>query len=143
MLIYLKPLSLFPELHSDTLFGAITFAMNELYPEKIKDMISEFNNNQPPFLISSAFPFFYDDERKIRFFPKLILNQKENNLDTETLKGYKKIKYLEEELFFDLIKGDISEIDILSNFEDYYSFKGLLMKKDYEVDIDLNNFGIN
>lgn len=137
MLIYLKPLSLFPDLHSDTLFGAITFAISELYPEKVDEMISEFNNNQPPFLISSAFPFAYCGEEKIRFFPKLILNQKENNLDTDTLKKYKNIKFMEEDLFYDLIKGDISELDILNNFNDYYSFKGFLMKNDYGIDIDL------
>ena len=32
MLIYIKPLSTFPKLHSDTLFGALTSAISELYP---------------------------------------------------------------------------------------------------------------
>ncbi len=138
MLIYLKPLSLFPDLHSDTLFGAITFAISELYPEKVDGMISEFENNQPPFLISSAFPYVYADERKIKFFPKLILNQEDAKLDTEIFKKYKKIKYLEEDLFIDLIRGDISELDLMNNLECFNSSNGMLMKEDLDV---VSDFG--
>ena len=42
MLIYLEPLSLFPELHSDTIFGALTYAIKELYgEEKVKEMTNQ------------------------------------------------------------------------------------------------------
>lgn len=37
MLVYIKPLSMFPKLHSDTLFGALTSAINELFPDKIDE----------------------------------------------------------------------------------------------------------
>ena len=56
MLIYIKPLSVFPELHSDRLFGAIFSAISELYPEKLNEIIENFEDNNPPFIISSAFP---------------------------------------------------------------------------------------
>lgn len=57
MLIYLKPLSIFPELHSDTLFGAITYAISQLYPEKVDEMVKSFED-EPPFIISSTFPLY-------------------------------------------------------------------------------------
>ena len=56
MLIYIKPLSVFPELHSDRLFGAIFSAISELYPEKLNEIIENFEDNNPPFIISSTFP---------------------------------------------------------------------------------------
>lgn len=147
MLIYLKPLSLFPELHSDTLFGALTYAISELYPDKIESMLQEFENNQIPFLISSTFPFVFNNDEKIRFFPKIILNQQNNfKFDAKIFKDYKKIKFIEEKLFFDLIKGNIKELDILSNLEEgsktddskdhYFKSKELLMSKKYSLDID-------
>ena len=50
MLIYLEPLSLFPELHSDTIFGALTYAIKELYgEEKVKEMretLNEWNKDE-------------------------------------------------------------------------------------------------
>ena len=59
MLVYIKPLSTFPKLHSDTLFGALTSAVSELYPDKVEDMLNEFKNNNPPFFISSTFPVIF------------------------------------------------------------------------------------
>ena len=61
MLIYLKPLSIFPELHSDTLFGAITYAISQLYPEKVDEMV-KFFEDEPPFIISSTFPFIFKED---------------------------------------------------------------------------------
>ena len=75
MLIYLKPLSIFPELHSDTLFGAITYAISQLYPEKVDEMVKSFED-EPPFIISSTFPFIFKEDfengKKIKFYPKII-----------------------------------------------------------------------
>ena len=81
MLIYIKPLSTFPKLHSDTLFGAITSAINELYPDMIEDMIKEYCDGRPPFIRSSAFPYIYNDERKVRFYPKILLDQDHEQID--------------------------------------------------------------
>ena len=59
MLVYIKPLSMFPRLHSDWLFGAILSAISEIFPDKLDDVISDFNDTNPPFLISSTFPVLY------------------------------------------------------------------------------------
>ena len=71
MLVYIKPLSTFPKLHSDTLFGALTSAISELYPDLIEKMLKEFEEGRPPFLISSTFPVIFNDDEKIKFYPKI------------------------------------------------------------------------
>jgi len=78
MLVYIKPLSIFPKLHSDTIFGALLSAISELYPDLVEDLVSKFKET-PPFLVSSAFPFVYNGKEKVKFFPKIILNEKINN----------------------------------------------------------------
>ena len=99
MLIYLKPLSIFPELHSDTLFGAITYAISQLYPEKVDEMVKSFED-EPPFIISSTFPFIFKEDfengKKIKFYPKIIFPQKSKDLEEKyhpkDFKEYKKVK---------------------------------------------------
>lgn len=136
MLIYLEPLSIFPELHSDTIFGALTYAIKELYGvEKVKEMINDFNE-EPPFILSSTFPYVFKGDIKIRFFPKVILNTVDDaERSINDLKTYKKIDFLEEDIFFKLINGEISEGEIISSISDYHKVKNLLMKEDYGIDI--------
>lgn len=106
MLIYLKPLSIFPELHSDTLFGAITYAISQLYPEKVDEMVKSFED-EPPFIISSTFPFIFKEDfengKKIKFYPKIIFPQKSKDLEEKyhpkDFKEYKKVKFIEENFF--------------------------------------------
>ena len=119
MLVYIKPLSTFPKLHSDTLFGAITYAISELYPDKVDAMINEFESGRPPFILSSTFPVIYTPDSKIKFYPKIIMDSDFTGFDSKILKEYKKISYIEEEIFFDLINGKISENDILENYDSY------------------------
>ena len=140
MLIYIKPLSTFPKLHSDTLFGAITYAISELYPDILDQMLVDFEEGNPPFILSSAFPVIFNGEYKIKFFPKIIMDNDLSELDSKVLKNYKKISYIEEEIFFDLINGSLDELDLLRNYDNYYKFSNLLMKKDFNVDI---GFGEN
>ena len=136
MLVYIKPLSMFPRLHSDTLFGALTSAISELFPDKVEEMLNEFRKGNPQFLISSAFPFVYNDENKIRFFPKIILNTKSERIDDiDSLKEYKKIEYLEENIFFDILSHKTSENDIISSFSNFSKVCNLLMSQDYGVNI--------
>jgi CRISPR-associated protein Csm4 len=130
MLVYIKPLSIFPELHSDTIFGAIFSAISELYPEKVEELVMKFKDT-PPFIISSAFPYFCNEEEKIRFFPKIIESKnessykKDSNIDKsfdenfDNKKKYKKIDFIEEELFFKFASGEINELDIVNNIENY------------------------
>ena len=140
MLVYIKPLSTFPKLHSDTLFGALTSAISELYPDLVDKMLNEFEQSRPPFLISSTFPVIFDDDKKIRFYPKIIMDSKFEDIDSTIIKDYKKVDYIEEKLFYSLLNGDISESDILENYENYYKFSNLLMNEKVDVDI---GFGEN
>ena len=136
MLVYIKPLSLFPNLHSDTLFGALTSAIQELFPEKLDLMLDDFLNNNPPFLISSAFPYIFSDNEKIKFFPKIMMNSEDKVNNIEFLKKYKDVDYLEESIFFDLLNGKISEKDIINNFKNYTQIDNLLMTKNYGINVD-------
>ena len=136
MLVYIKPLSLFPKLHSDTLFGAILYSISELYPNKVDELLDSFKKGEPPFVLTSTFPFIYSQDEKVRFYPKLILNNKKSNevKNRDILKEFKKIEYFEEEIFFKLINGEISENEILNNFDSYYKSGNLLMGKEYSID---------
>lgn len=140
MLVYIKPLSTFPKLHSDTLFGALTSAVSEIYPDKLEEMLSEFENGRPPFLVSSTFPVIFDKDKKIKFYPKLIIGSDLSGIDSKIIKDYKKIEFIEEKIFYDLINGDLSEKALLSNYDNYYRFSNLLMCEKINVDI---GFGEN
>lgn len=69
--VYLEPKgSLVSELHSDTLFGAICWAIRLLQgAEPLEEMLANFNE-QPQFLLSSAFPYLQWNDQIVRFFPK-------------------------------------------------------------------------
>lgn len=140
MLVYIKPLSTFPKLHSDTLFGALTSAISELYPDLVNDMINEFDEGRPPFIISSTFPAIFDEDNKIKFYPKIIMGSDFAGIDTKVIKDYKKVDYVEENIFHALINGDLSENELLNNYNDYYRFSNLLMSDKIDVDI---GFGEN
>lgn len=129
MLVYIKPLSLFPEIHSDTLFGAICSAISNIYPDKIDDMINEFNNN-PPFIISSPLPFIYDTNNNIvRFYPK-IKDSSNKKHDSNKLKKYKSIEYFDEETFLKFINGDVTTPNLIENI-DKLSYNNMIIQRDY------------
>lgn len=112
-------------IHSDTLFSAICNAYRLLYGnEELRVLLEEFKHNEPPFLISSAFP--YADE--ILTFPlPLSINwdkyadggvierlnagrSEEEKIDKfDILKRLKKVKFVSEKIFWRIIE-DESEI---------------------------------
>ena len=140
MLVYIKPLSTFPKLHSDTLFGAITSAVSELYPDLVDEMINKFEQGKPPFLISSTFPVIFNDDEKIKFYPKIIMGSDLTGIDSKIIKDFKKVDYIDEKTFFALINGEISQKELLENYNNYYRFSNLLMSEKIDVDI---GFGEN
>lgn len=87
MLVYLKPESSIPELSSDTIFGSIIYSFSQLYPEELDDIMDLFTSD-PPFLVSSSFPYIENDER-VRFYPKII-TEPEKRYDPQKFKKYKK-----------------------------------------------------
>ena len=135
---------MFPNLHSDRLFGAFLSAISEIFPDTsyLEDIVKDFKNHNPPFLVSSAFPSInLDDKNNIRFFPKLILDKKSSkNFHPDILKDFKKVSYFEESIFIELIQGNLTEEEILENYdENYKRVHNLLMKKNHKVNIKIKN----
>jgi CRISPR-associated protein Csm4 len=133
--VYLIPKSQFPEiLGSDTIFGAIWDAINHITSEQ---HILE----KPPFVISSAFPFFGDFDLNnnptnvVHFFPKLINRPNKSYSNSHNIKDFKNIKYIHENIFRDIISGNCSESDIVSNIKNYGIYKGLLLTKEDNLKI--------
>ena len=140
MLVYIKPLSVFPKLHSDRIFGAFLYAVSELFPDKVDAIINDFKSNNPPFIISSTFPAIKIKDEKIRFFPKIIINNSMNNsFDLDDLKDFKKVEFYEESIFFDIVNGRLSEEDILINYNNYHRIGNLLMLKNHNVNVEVKN----
>lgn len=98
-----------PYPHSDTIFSAICSAYLQLFgAEKLHEMLTEFKEN-PPFLISSAFPYYDSGESKIYFFPKPLLL---TLLEEETLpiKELKDLSFLSESTFKTFISGGVETL---------------------------------
>ena len=134
MLVYIKPKSVFPELHSDTLFGAMVSAMADLFPSDVGGMINDFNSNNPPFIISSTFPFVEVNGKKIRFLPKFSSDEEFSNVvDFDVFKKFKKIEFLQEEIAVDILKGDLSFTEILNNYDDYFNVGNLLLTDELKI----------
>ena len=131
MIIYLKPISTFPKLHSDTIFGAFCSILTEIYPNFVEELIEDFKV-KPPFIISSAFPYITINNNKKHFLPKIDIFEKKydssNSLDS--YKKYKKIKYIEEDIFFDIIEKNITSTEIINNLESYNIQSQMLLNED-------------
>lgn len=131
MIIYLNPRSLFPTLHSDTIFGALIYTTKEIYPEIFQEMLERFKNGNPPFLISSAYPYIQGEEDKIRFYPKPLLEPEKHD-DLEVSKKIRKSRYIEESIFKSWIQG--GEKEISQNIDEYLLQDGLLYNKKLKSD---------
>jgi len=100
-------------IHSDTLFSAFCHAYQLLYKDLL-ELLKEFENNSPPFLISSAFPYW----RNTFFFPL-----PKNQLPKE--RELAKIKFVNKTGFEKLLKGEklkemIKEIETIPAQEEPY-----------------------
>jgi CRISPR-associated protein Csm4 len=131
--VYLKPKSSFITLPtSDTIFGALCWAIMHLYGEEILKPLLTIFNKEPKFILSSAFPYLERDGTRIRFFPKPLIRDLKsdhvgklaeekvgkldnNSLDlkravifaTEKLKDIKKISYVSEILFKEIVENSL------------------------------------
>jgi len=138
MRVYLRPKSPFlSTVSSDTLFGAITCGIRELYgEEEVNDLI---DRKEPAFLISSAFPFIENNGDIEHFFPKLIVGLSE--IDTDLFEGAKKYKkgvFIHESIFNEWIKGEVSELKLIEGMGDRYTVeKGLLIPKGLDITFDI------
>lgn len=116
MIVYLQPKTPFSKAipRSDTLFGAICWAIRLIYGEThLNKLLEKFQENVAPFIVSSLFPYAETSKgEKILFFPrpllppsKLKLSSKE---DYDKLKKIKKAKYVSQKVFEDVLDGSYS-----------------------------------
>ena len=130
MIIYLEPKGMFPNLHSDTIFGALCSVLSEFYPEFIEDLMNDFVET-PACLISSAYPYIDQDVKK-HFLPKIEKFSK--NSDTtkhmDSYKKYKKIKYIDEDIFLDIIQNKLSSDEIINHLNEYTIQSKMLIKEE-------------
>ncbi|HID71426.1 MAG TPA: type III-A CRISPR-associated RAMP protein Csm4 [Thermoplasmata archaeon] len=134
-IVYIRPKSIFPDLSSNTIFGAICSALKELYEGEPEEMIGKFKE-KPPFLLSSAFP--YTDGHL--FFPMLIMHKKipDEKLDKalEGAKELKDVRYVHKDIFNGLINGKLDLIELMTEVEKYKIERGFLMDKEVRIGIE-------
>jgi CRISPR-associated protein Csm4 len=135
MLVYLQPQSSFPPLHSDTIFGSVIYAISQLYGEELESIVAKFKdeNLDPPFLVSSAFPYIQGTE-KIRLFPRII--DEPVKADPEKVKAFKKVEFIEESIFLKWSSGTLDEKKIIDNLNDYYLRENMLFMDKPDVDFN-------
>lgn len=92
-IVYLKPRSSYrPAMHSDTLWGALCWAMRMLYGEqRLEDFINSYGSGEQvgaasPIYISSAFPYWQKaDGEKVHYFPRPLREAEPEDGDYDTL----------------------------------------------------------
>ena len=116
--VYLKPRSTYRTvLHSDTLFGCVCWAMREVFSEETLDgLLRQFDSENPPFQLSSAFPFRDTSGRRIHFYPRPVLAPAEfespkDVSEAEQQKKFRKVKWITEETLSKLTSGAWNETD--------------------------------
>lgn len=116
--VYLKPRSTYRTvLHSDTLFGCVCWAIREVFSEaKLEGLLKEFASGNPPFLLSSAFPFRDTSGRRIHFYLRPVLAPAEfespkDVSEAEQQKKFRKAKWVTEETLDKFTSGTWNEAD--------------------------------
>ena len=139
---------------SDTLFGAMCWAVYHLYgKEKLENILNDYHAN-PKFIVSSAFPFLERPGSLIHFYPKpmiaeLTVNEVEALTEkeiagnvahdslifkrkiitiTEKLKSIKRAAFVSESIFTDIVRGeDMTSLYERLNTGQIVSRGGILM----------------
>lgn len=122
-IIYLHPRSSFVSKYdSDFIFGLFLSILYYFNGKKYTDeLIKEFENDEPPFLVSNAFFFTLGtDGKKNLYFPKPMSSSRLQNVDDiqkySSIKDFKKLKYLEFNYFAEFISGNITDNTLFQNF---------------------------
>jgi len=90
------------EIHSDTLFGAICWGYRWLYGEEaLERLLQGFRENNPPFLLSSCFPYIEAEGERVYLYPKPAASAACCKADAEEdfMKKFRKLRYVSEGLF--------------------------------------------
>ncbi len=111
------------ELHSDTLFGLICWAIRQVFDEaRLVGLLKAFADGRPPFLISSAFPCRKDGTGWQPFLPRPLLPPPKPVRDlspeeAQRLKQYKRLRYIPAEHFNKFLQGDYSDVSYYGSNE--------------------------
>lgn len=139
--IRLHPRSLFPlTIPSDTIFGAICSAASDLGYD-IDSLLLRFASSSPPFILSSAFPFVKPDVYRY-FFPLPIVPPYPFTITEESLEGQKMVKetrFVYSEIFLDLMKGNLTENDLIEKHDSYELHNGMLFPNSAKLSITIED----
>ena len=102
------------ELHSDTLFGLICWAIRQVFSEaRLVELLEGFAADRPPFLLSSAFPCAKDGTTWKPFLPRPLLPPPDldnrSREEAQRLKRYKRLRYIPVDHFKQFLQGSYSE----------------------------------
>ncbi len=95
---------------ADTLFAALCLELQTLYgADTLEEFLELFLANNPPLLLSSAFPYAAGKGGPVRFYPRPLLPRPGRPDDLETdlkkAKRFKKVQLVSERIFLDWIDG--------------------------------------
>ena len=113
--VYLQPHGAYRhELHSDTLFGLICWAIHQVFSEaRLVELLKSFAAGQPPFLISSAFPCAKDGDGWKPFLPRPLFPpepvEKLSKEEAQRLKRYKRLRYIPVDHFKQFLQSKYSD----------------------------------
>jgi CRISPR type III-A-associated RAMP protein Csm4 len=110
-IIYIKPKSSFKTcIDSDNLWGSIIWGIRMVYSGKeVEDIIGGYLLGKPPFIISSPFLYEIKNNEVIHYLPRPGFKKNYQKIDGKILKKYKKIKYIPDKVFNDLLTGKKNE----------------------------------
>ena len=116
--IYLTPRSTYrTDLRSDTLFGCLCWAIREVFSEaELEALLGRFAGGDPPFRISSAFPFRDGEDGRAHFYPRPLvapadLGTPKNATDATRQKRFRKNRWVSETAFQKSADGTWNEVD--------------------------------
>ena len=142
--VRIVPRSTFRPLHSDTLFGAICFAIGQIHGDDVMTKTIEKFKGKPPFLISSTFPYVKSDKDVVYFLPKIIEDIKKiHNYNIDSFKILKSVKYVSIDVFKDWANGNIDGTYILKNINKYIVKSGLLFPKERQLKFSIKNLDVS
>ena len=153
LIVRIAPKSIFRPLHSDTLFGAICFAIDQIHGDDVMTKTIEKFKSTPPFLISSTYPYIKSDNITsdnaksdngiVYFLPKPITDiEKIDNYNIDSSKILKSVKYVSMDVFNDWINGNIDNTYILKNINKYNVKSGLLFPKEKKLKFSIKNLDV-
>jgi CRISPR-associated protein Csm4 len=117
IVVYLWPRSaLRHELHSDTLFGLICWGIRQVCSEtRLVSLLARFAAGDPPFLLSSAFPFVARATGREHYLPKPLLaplppTTQLDLAEASGRKAYRALRWVPAEVFAGFLSGRWSEM---------------------------------